>query len=131
MKALIDATYAIRRTDQATKGSAALGMWKEVRPSLMRLRMLKAADLRRMHLQLFKHCVSGMQGRRCHNPGTLVGMELGSLMKMDREYLFKEEELRTGDENPWTLRMKICQCYIHRHVSEWGGDCVDFHIDPK
>ena len=66
LQALIAATYAIRRADatfdDAIKGSAVLGPWDGVRPSLTRLTMLTAGYLR-MHLQMFKHYVSGMQGK--------------------------------------------------------------------
>ena len=59
VKDRIETMYAIGRTDstfdQANKGSATLGMWREVRPTLSRLTMFKAAYLRRTHLQLYKH----------------------------------------------------------------------------
>ena len=88
LKALIEATCAIRRThpafDQANKGSATLGMWREVRLMLTRLTVLKAACLRRTHVQLIKHYVYGMQGRQCHNPDTLIGTEMDKLLSMDR-----------------------------------------------
>ena len=85
----------------------------------------KAAYVGRQHLQLFRHDISGMPGRHCNMPETLIGTETDNLVRVDQSYVFTDEEIqgrevrRTRDKKARSLRAKVGEAWDYDETCQW------------